>query len=85
MSILKVEGHNDLVKDTKTKGVVNTDKSGYEVYMRKVMMRKTERETVRGLVREINELREELKDIKNLLGKENGWQKCNHIKYSRRV
>ena len=72
MSILKVEGHNDLVKDTKTKGVVNTHKSGYEVYMRKVMMRKTERETVRGLVREINELREELKDIKNLLGKENG-------------
>ena len=36
------------------------------------MMRKTERETVRGLVREINELREELKDIKNLIGKQNG-------------
>ena len=69
MSVLKVEGHNDLVKDTKTKGVVNTDKNGYEVYMRKVMMRKTERQTVRELVREINELREELKDIKNLLGK----------------
>ena len=69
MSILKVEGHNDLVKDTKTKGVVNTDKNGYEVYMRKVMIRKTERHTVRELVREINELREELKDIKNLLGK----------------
>jgi hypothetical protein len=72
MSVLKVEGHSDLIKDTKTKGVVNTDKNGYEVYMRKVIMRKTERETVRGLVREINELREELKDIKNLLGKENG-------------
>ena len=69
MSVVKVEGHSDLVKDTKTKGVVNTDKNGYEVYMRKVIMRKAERETVRGLVREINELREELKDIKNLLGK----------------
>ena len=72
MSILKVEGHSDLVKDTETKGVVNTDKNGYEVYMRKVTIRKTERQTVRELVREINELREELKDIKNLLGKENG-------------
>ena len=40
MSVLKVEGHSDLVKDTKTKGVVNTDKNGYEVYMRKVIMRK---------------------------------------------
>jgi hypothetical protein len=72
MSTLKVEGHGDLIKDTETKGVVNTDKNGYDVYMRKVMMRKTERQTVRELVREINELREELKDIKNLLGKENG-------------
>ena len=72
MTVLKVEGHNDLVKNTKTKAVINTDKNGYEMYMRKVVMRKTERETVRGLIREINELREELKDIKNLLGKENG-------------
>ena len=72
MSVLKVEGHNDLVKDTKTKGVVNTDKSGYEMYMRKVSMRRNDKETVRGLVREINELREELKYIKNLLGKQNG-------------
>ena len=72
MTVLKVEGHNDLVKNTKTKAVINTDKNGYEMYMRKVMMRKTERQTVRELVREINELREELKDIKNLLGKENG-------------
>jgi len=72
MTVLKVEGHTDLVKNTKTKAVINTDKNGYKVYMRKVVMRKTERETIRGLVREINELREELKDIKNLLGKENG-------------
>lgn len=69
MSILKVEGHTDLVKDTETKGVVNTDKSGYEMYMRKVTLRRGDKETVRGLVREVNELREDFKEIKNLLSK----------------
>ena len=69
MSELKVEGHENLVRDTKSTAIVNKDKDGYEVYMRKVSTRKVERETVRGLVREVNELREDFKEIKNLLNK----------------
>ena len=69
MTVLKVEGHSNLVKDTDTKAVVNTDKNSYEVYMQKVNARKHERSTVRGLVREVNELREVFKEIKNLLVK----------------
>jgi transposase len=69
MSELKVEGYEDLVRDTESTAIVNKDKNGYEMYMRKVSMRKTERETVRGLVREVNELREDFKEIKNLLVK----------------
>ena len=37
--------------------------------MQKVNARKHERSTVRGLVREVNELREDFKEIKNLLVK----------------
>ena len=69
MSELKVEGYENLVRDTKSTAIVNKDKDGYEVYMRKVSTRKLERETVRGLVREVNELREDFKEIKNLLNK----------------
>ena len=69
MSELKVEGYENLVRDTKSTAIVNKDKDGYEVYMRKVSTRKVERETVRGLVREVNELREDFKEIKNLLSK----------------
>ena len=69
MSELKVEGYENLVRDTKSTAIVNKDKDGYEVYMRKVSTRKVERETVRGLVREVNELREDFKEIKNLLNK----------------
>tara|TARA_A100001035_G_scaffold234325_1_gene197397 strand:+ start:242 stop:472 length:231 start_codon:yes stop_codon:yes gene_type:complete len=69
MSELKVEGYENLVRDTDSTAIINKDKEGYEVYMRKVSTRKIQRETVRGLVREVNELREDFKEIKNLLNK----------------
>ena len=69
MSELKVEGFEDLIRDTESTAIVNKDKNGYEMYMRKVSTRKLERETVRELVREVNELREDFKEIKNLLVK----------------
>ena len=33
MSINKVEGHSDLVKDTVTGGIINTDKTAYQRYL----------------------------------------------------
>ena len=69
MAKLRVEGHENLVRDENSSAIINTDKSSYEVYMKKVTTRRTEKETVRGLVREVNELREDFKEIKNLLTK----------------
>ena len=69
MSKLKVEGHENLVRDKNNNAIINTDKSSYESYMKKVVTRRAEKETVRGLVREVNELREDFKEIKNLLTK----------------
>ena len=69
MSKLKVEGHENLVRDKNNNAIINTDKSSYESYMKKVVTRRAEKETVRGLVREVNELREDFKEIKNLLSK----------------
>ena len=69
MSELKVEGHENLVRDTESTAIVNKDKDGYELYMKKISVRRNEKETVRGLVREVNELREDFKEIKNLLNK----------------
>ena len=53
MTKLKVEGHENLVRDENSSAIINTDKSSYEVYMKKVTTRRTEKETVRGLVREV--------------------------------
>tara|TARA_B100001996_G_scaffold101862_3_gene76403 strand:+ start:12053 stop:12283 length:231 start_codon:yes stop_codon:yes gene_type:complete len=69
MTRLKVEGHDSLVRDETNNAIINTDKTAYSVYMKKVIARKQETEKVRGLVREVNELREDMKQIKKLLGK----------------
>ena len=50
MSELKVEGHENLVRDTDSTAIVNKDKDGYELYMKKISVRRNEKETVRGLV-----------------------------------
>ena len=36
MSRLKVEGHTSLVRDTYSNGIVNTNRTEYQVYMNRV-------------------------------------------------
>ena len=44
MSELKVEGFENLVRDTESTAIVNKDSTGYEMYMRKVSLRKNDKE-----------------------------------------
>ena len=59
---LKVEGHSNLYRDVNSGAVVNSNRDEYERYMKA----KANRE---NLVSEINTLRHELDEIKQLLKK----------------
>ena len=67
MAKIKVEGHNNLVRDTNSNGIVNYDISGYSVYMQRVRAREQQGDQIRNAVKEINTLKTELREIKNLL------------------
>jgi len=69
MSYLKVEGHNTLIRETSSNAIINTDKSAYKVYMQRVKEAKQSNNDLRYAVREINNLKSELSEIKELLGK----------------
>tara|TARA_Y100000004_G_scaffold39381_1_gene42354 strand:- start:184 stop:402 length:219 start_codon:yes stop_codon:yes gene_type:complete len=69
MSYLKVEGHRTLVRETNSNAIVNTDRSAYQVYMQRVKEAKQSNNDLRYAVREINNLKAELTEIKDLLGK----------------
>tara|TARA_B100001939_G_C16821826_1_gene564665 strand:- start:94 stop:315 length:222 start_codon:yes stop_codon:yes gene_type:complete len=64
---LKVEGHTSLVRDTNSNAIVNTNVSEYQVYMARVRSREKQGDQIRSAVKEINTLKAELREIKNLL------------------
>ena len=64
---LKVEGHTSLVRDTYSNGIVNTNVNEYQIYMQRVKAREQQGDQIRNAVKEINTLKTELREIKNLL------------------
>jgi len=60
MSKLKVEGHSNLYRDPDSGAVINSSQSDYENYMKAKQKRE-------GMFSEINTLKQELDEIKQLL------------------
>ena len=69
MSYIKVEGHTSLVRDQVSNGIVNTDTNAYTIYMQRVREARKSNDDLKFAVREINNLKAELTEIKQLLGK----------------
>ena len=75
MARLKVEGHSNLVRDTYSNGIVNTNVSEYQLYMKRIKAREQQGDQIRNACKEINNLKQELFEIKKLLkdlGNNNG-------------
>jgi hypothetical protein len=64
---LKVEGYESLVRDTRSNGIINTNTTEYQIYMSRVRAREKQGDEIRSAVKEINNLKAELREIKNLL------------------
>ena len=67
MSRVKVEGYTSLVRDVNSKGIVNTNVSEYQTYMKRIRMRNEQGDQIRSAVKEINNLKAELREIKGLI------------------
>jgi len=67
MARLKVTGHESLVRDTRSNGIVNTNTSEYSMYMARVRAREKQGDEIRNTVKEINNLKAELREIKELI------------------
>tara|TARA_R110000744_G_scaffold258544_1_gene373821 strand:+ start:1076 stop:1297 length:222 start_codon:yes stop_codon:yes gene_type:complete len=67
MDRLKVEEHKDLERDMKSNAIVNTNKKAYEVAKRRQAEAQKERDNLRAVTREVNEIKCEMHDIKNML------------------
>ena len=66
MGILKVEGHADLIRDVETNAIVRRS-SEYVTYMKRFKEREENADKLRGMCGEINNLKKELREIKDLI------------------
>ena len=67
MTRLKVEGYTNLVREVSSNGIVNTNSNDYEVYMKRIKARNQHGDQIRNACKEINNLKQELYEIKNLI------------------
>ena len=63
----QVEGHAHLVRDLKSQAIVNTDSEAYARYMARKRKQKVQNDALREVIRDVNELKIEIKAIKNEL------------------
>jgi len=63
----QVKGHTHLVRDLKSQAIVNTDSDAYARYMARKTKQKAKNDEMRGVIRDVNELRTEMREIKDLL------------------
>ena len=64
---LRVEDNKDLVRDTNSKAIINTNRSAYESAVARAKAAQKQRDELRDAVRDINNLKCEMHEIKNLL------------------
>jgi|TARA_B100000073_G_scaffold82650_1_gene63220 hypothetical protein len=63
--LIPVEGNPHLFRDRNTGAIVNTDRSGYDQYMKMKQRRQTEREELDTLKKDIEEIKSLLKEFTN--------------------
>ena len=64
---IKVQGYNNLVRDTRSNAIVNKDKNAYNIPKRRAEEAQRQRDEIRGATREINNLKCEMHEIKDML------------------
>lgn len=65
--LIEVQGHPDLARDVNSNAVVNTNFTAYHAAIKRTQAAKKQNEDIRDAIRDINILKNEMKEIRSLL------------------
>jgi hypothetical protein len=65
--LIQVKDHPDLARDKDSHAIVNTNMAAYEAAVRRSRSAQNQKDELRDAVRDINNLKSEMHEIKNLL------------------
>ena len=66
-NFIPVEGNTDLVRDSNTNQIINTNESAYQQYITRRQKRKLEKEKSLSVEEDLASLKSEMSEIKSLL------------------
>ena len=64
---VEVEGKSDLVRETRSKAIINRNKNAYDLAIKRAKDAQEQRDELRDTTREINVLKCEMHEIKSIL------------------
>ena len=67
MKKLKVEGHNNLIRDGETGAIINNDKSGFSSYMMNKNIKNEESIRIQNVERDLANIHSEISELKLLI------------------
>ena len=67
MDYLKVEGHNNLVRDPNTNSIINTNMTEYQQYITRRNVKNEENSKLESLEDDVTNIKSDLDEIKTLL------------------
>ena len=65
--LVQVEGHQDLLRDMKSTGIINRNRNAFENARARAAEARKQRDEIRSATREINTLKCEMHEIKDML------------------
>ena len=67
MDYVKVKDHDHLIRNTKSNCIINTNKAEYDEYITRRKLKKSEKNKVENIERDISTLRNEITEIKDMV------------------
>ena len=64
---IEVEGNKNLVREVSSNAIINRNRGAYELAKKRAVDAQRQRDEIRNTTREINTLKSEMHEIKNLL------------------
>ncbi len=69
MAYTKIEGHPNLIRNTESQSIVNTNSEEYSRYLSTLKIKQKDKTKVEVLERDLNDIKEEINQVKEMLQK----------------
>lgn len=78
MEYIKVKDKDNLVRDSYSNGIVNTDIDGYRAYIQNYKKAYNDSQRIKDLENNVNEIKSDLSEIKDLLRNLSKWTQTKY-------